>query len=115
MMNFLGVHYFREYDPKDNGFIYKTIQGAFDKIPGGNNFGDSEKVSPSEDLEVNKSQTQPKETAPVSNTAAKINLKCSDYNGGYGSSFSYNGQKVKKINDNWNSNNSWRFFCQADK
>ena len=53
--------------------------------------------------------------SPASNTESKINLKCSDYNGGYGSVFNYNGQSVKKINENWSSNNNWKYYCQANK
>ena len=59
--------------------------GFFDKIPGGNNFGDSDKVTPSEDLEVNTPQDPQYEKAEVktttSNTASRISLKCSDHNG----------------------------------
>ena len=40
------------------------------------------------------------------NTATKIKLQCSKFKWGYGSTFTYWGQKVRKINEDWDNNNS---------
>ena len=49
------------------------------------------------------------------NTATKIKLQCSQFNWGFGQTFNYWGQKVRKINDDWDSNNTFKCFCLAGR
>ena len=53
---------------------------------------------------------QPQQIA--SNTQhPRITKRWADYNGGYGTTFDFNGQKYRKVNNKWKTNGDPQFYC----